>query len=319
MRLRVLLIVALAGVSLAAGQAQPPDRARSVTRSQRPTFQPRDWDGVFFNNLFEEGLVGGRPSDFGTERPAASDAAGPIPADSAAAANPSGYAWSQLIDSTVLEDEIKRLQLELDQQLTTPGNFATDFLKVRNTFALLAVWFDIIGQYDQQVRWKEDAAAARAVFARAAANSRVGSPQAYQFAKRSQEILQNLVRGEAVPAAESTDEQPQWADTDRTAIMVRFEQAYQGHLRPAAASPSALEAASEEALAEVQLIAALAQVLGSAGMIDADDEGYAALAAATRHAAEEAGSGLKRGDFEAAINSINLIDQACNNCHAEWK
>ena len=36
-------------------------KTKKVTRIKRPTFTQRDWDGIYFENLFEEGLVGDRP------------------------------------------------------------------------------------------------------------------------------------------------------------------------------------------------------------------------------------------------------------------
>ena len=58
--------------SIVAAQLSPQREVPTVKRVQRPTFKQKDWDTVFFKNIFEDGFVGKRPANLspGTIQPA---------------------------------------------------------------------------------------------------------------------------------------------------------------------------------------------------------------------------------------------------------
>ena len=95
-----------------------------VTRAKRPIFTERDKDGIFFDNVFDEALVGNRPAAGAVETPAG-PTFGQSPASGGGGAE--SFAWSQYIDSDVLETEIKRLQRKVSQEVTSPTKYKTEY------------------------------------------------------------------------------------------------------------------------------------------------------------------------------------------------
>ncbi len=309
----VVLLVSLTVGSLVASQIQ--QTASPVLRARRPTFERKDWDGVFFENLFTEALKGERPKSVEPSTPPtiAGD-------DSVPDAPPSSASWSAIIDRSVLEDEVKRLQILLNSQVTTPAKFSAEHNQVRETFAMLSMLFGVIRQYDGEVRWKDVSDSAQTTFARAAANSRTGSQQAYAYAKKSKEDLMQLVRGGAFPELPQIEPLTDWATVvDRNPVMRRLEFAVRERLKEPTSNENAFQADAELVLSEASLIAAMGRILGSAEMLDADDESYVQLANNMVSAASSMATAAKAGDFNGVSAGMNAVTQACDACHAEWR
>ena len=100
-----------------------------------------------------------------------------------------------MISRSTVEDEVKRLQKQLSLDVTTPGKFKSDYAKAHQSFSILSMLFAVIAEYDEDVRWKKFAAEAQVSFEKAAANSRVGTIQAYESCRRRLEELTDMVRG----------------------------------------------------------------------------------------------------------------------------
>jgi hypothetical protein len=114
--------------------------------------------------------------------------------------------------------------LQLEQEITTPVKFKTDYLKVRQSYSLLSMWFAIIFEYDGEVRWKDAAAVVQPACWRAAANARTDAEQAYQYARLRKEELQQLIRGGSFGDTEKPIESLDWSQViDRVPTMVQLE------------------------------------------------------------------------------------------------
>ena len=294
-------------------EKRPP---RKVKRVARPEFKRQDWDATYFEDLFAEGLVGERP-DFG----AAKSNPDKMNAGNADVSNGGGeFAWSKVIDRQVIEDEIKRIQIQLEKEVTTPGKFATEYGKARQSFAMLSMLFGIVREYDGDVRFKEYAAHAQKAFAEAAATSRTGTPQAYNKAKQTKLDLQELVRGGKFPTDGKIDPDQNWsAIIDRSPIMERLEVAYGERLKPWTASAGAFRSNQEEVLHEASIVAAMAEVMMREGMLDADDEDYVALSREMATGSRDAISATKANNYDAASKAVNLVGQSCSNCHEDYR
>src|SRR5947207_14214986 len=177
---------------------------KTAKRAQPPKFSKTD---PFYADAFKEGLVGERPADLGKGAAAATgstvaNSSAPVAGSGGGAA--SGAGWSRLISATTIEDSIKSLKQQVDQEITTPSDFAGKGHKLaRRDYTLLAVLFGIAGEYDGDVRWRKDAAPARDAFARSANNFKVGTPQAFAEAKARKEELTELVGGSSPFAKEA--------------------------------------------------------------------------------------------------------------------
>ncbi|MCH2183052.1 MAG: hypothetical protein MK108_13695 [Mariniblastus sp.] len=301
-------------------QEQEVRRPKLIKRAKRPNFLERDWNGIYFENLFEDGLVGERPVPSSTPAANPSKVAGPQTVTPAASPTDAGsFTWSQVIGNTVIEDEVKALQQQLTMDVTTPGRFKSDYGKVHQSYSMLSMLFGIIIEYDDDVRWKEMAPLAQPAFARAAANSRVGSLQAYNNAKLQKENLTELVRGGGFGNQQKPVDAVDWASAvKRSPIMVQLETTLKT-LKPHLANKTEFTQNNETVLHGASLVAAMGQVLGHPEMDDAEEEDYLVYAEAMKKAAGQVVQGCQTNNYDLAAEGFNLIEQSCSNCHDEWR
>ncbi len=292
-------------------------KVKKVTRVKRPTFAPRDWDGIYFNNLFEEGLEGQRPQPANPSS-GSSNTGGPTVAAVETPSDESGFSWSKNIDRGTIEDEVKSLQKLLAMDVTTPIKFKSEYGKVHHSFAMLSMVFAIVREYDDEVRWKKFAGEAQASFEKAAANSRVGTSQAYESCKRRKGDLEEMVRGGNFASDDKAPEDLDWSSViERSPIMERLDES-RTRLKQLTSSKSEFTKGIQTINHEAQLVAAIAMVLTRENMVDADDDGYVEFAEAMNKAALEIRDACRNQDYELASRAANSVIQSCDNCHGEW-
>ena len=328
-RLKLVLCVVsmLLGQALLIAQSTPTQRVR---RAAPPKFDSSIASGIFFQDVFQEGLVGERPANLGAASAALAATASSgqselTPSSSGVGSGDAGstggvFPWSKIISATTIEDEVKSIKLSIDRDITTPGDFAGKGYKLaRRHFTMLAVMFAIAGEYDGQVRWKDDAPAAREMFARTAANCKVGTPQVFNEAKLRKDQLQDLVGGARLQATPA-ESQAKWGEVcDRAPLMQRLENAQQGNLQPATASKNEFAANTEQILHEAEVVAAIGEVLQKEGMVDADDSDYTGYAEAMKQAALEIVEAVKTNNDEQARKAVGEISKACSQCHENYR
>jgi cytochrome c556 len=297
---------------------QPEVAPPKVTRVERPNFSKSDWDGIYFENLFQQGLVGERPEGLALGTLTQSNVIPDLGANNSEATTGQS-AWNQLISPTTLEDEIKSIQKQLTVDITTPVKFKSDYIKSHHSFSMLSMLFAIISQYGGDVRWKDDAAKAQVAFWRAASNSRVGTVQAYESCKARAEVLAEMIRGGKFTGDEAVPDAMDWASiADRNPLMHRLQGSID-RLKTATSSKGEFERVKTEIQHEAELVAAIAFAISQENMTDADDEGYREFAAAMQKAAIETKEGLKSSNYDSVSQGVNRISQSCDACHADWR
>jgi hypothetical protein len=156
--------VAMVTVSTAALTPSAHGQESQKRRAPPPKFDPREVEQIFFTDA-RKVLVGERP----TSLPAKT--AGP-PNGETVQSPPNGVEpspvpgdaprWSKLISAETLADEIKSYPPLLAAVVKTPSQFqGKGAREARRYFSTIATLFAIIAQYDGDVRWKNQAAAAR--------------------------------------------------------------------------------------------------------------------------------------------------------------
>lgn len=310
----ILILSSAFSVALATYVVQE-RKIKKVTRAKRPTFTERDWDGVYFENLYKEGLVGERP------KPSATVTPGTTVADSGndQSSEQKGFSWANHISGETIENEVKAISNSLARDITSPVKFKSDYGKVHQSFAMLSMLFAIIREYDGDVRWQRFAPDAQASFERAAASSRTGTSQAFESCKRRKEGLAEMVRGGNFGGEDKAPEQLDWsAVIERSPIMDRLQVAY-GKLKIATSNEKEFAKNTELIRSESELIAAMAQTLIQENMTDAEEDSYKEFAVAMSDAANTVVQGCKTKDYKSAAQGVNLINQSCSNCHDEWQ
>lgn len=308
----------LAG-SLAIALAQQPG-PKPVRRAQPPKFDSSA-SSNFFNNALDEGLAGPRPNLGKPNAVANNTPAVGTPAAGNTGGSGSGTGWSSIISGATIEDSIKSLKLQTDASVTTPSDFAGKGYKtVRRDFSVLAMLFAITGDYDGDVRFKNDAPAARDVFARTAANAKVGTQQVFNEAKLRKTELGELVGGTSPYGGKEAERKPTWNTVcDRSPLMQHLESIYEPKLKPALASEAQFKANSEELVKDAEIIAAIGQVMMQNGMEDADADDYKVFCQRLVKAGKDIVDGVKLKNFQSASAAGGEIGKCCTECHENYR
>ena len=109
--------------------------------------------------------------------------------------------WSKLVSAELLESQIKTLIQGLQLSVKSPARFAGgDFKKAKLEFGYLATLFRIVDEYEDQVRWRQDAASASSLCAAAADACRKGDAETFRRVKATRETLTDLLNGNSISA-----------------------------------------------------------------------------------------------------------------------
>jgi len=319
-------LIGLAAVALAVSSLAAVAQTKStkpVKRAVPPKFTKSD---TFYADAFKEGLVGERPANLGqAAAPGTTGAAGGSSAPASGGGVPAGAGggWSSLISAATIEDTIKSVKQQVDQEVTTPSDFAGKGHKLaRRDYTLLAVLFGIASEYEGDVRWKKDAPVARDAFARSANNFKVGTQQAYQEAKVRKEELNELVGGSSPYTGKEADAKAAWGQVaSRAPLMQHIETVWEPRLKPALADKNQFAASGDKVLRDAELLAVIGEVLGKEGMQDAStpDSEYNKFCARLRDAAKSIVEAVKTKNYDQAASAGSAIGKACAECHENYR
>ncbi len=295
-------------------------------RAPAPTFAADQLRDVFFDQL-SDALRGERPQLATLRSRGATLAQGAEPAVAAALgvgptannADNDSAGWSRLVSASSLEDEVKRVRLRFDAGMTTPGAFnGGGYQDARRDLSILATLFAVISEYNSDIRWKDQAAAARDLLARSAFNCKAGSTQVYNEAKLRKNDLQDLVSGSGLANREADPANDWSAIVDRSPLM-EYVEGLTNALQDASNSEAAIASNSDVIRRQAELIAVVGHVIVQQGMDDADDEDYQRLSQAMTTASRDVVSAIERGDFASVRASVGAITQSCDACHEQFR
>jgi hypothetical protein len=283
-------------------------------RAKPPTFSEKE-KSVFFTDA-RKALIGERPTTGPAQTPATSD----VPAEAPRNVAEGSFAWSKIISPDAIEDEIKSLARQMSSTITTPGAFkGGGYKQARIQLSVLAVMFGIISEYDQDVRWKQQAGAIRELIARAGFNAKVGTDASYAEARLRKDDMEALVQGNQLQLNKN-DDPPQWSKVSgRPPLMSRMEQAHQQGLTLWTASSAEFAKNSDELLHEAQILAAIAEVIQREGFEFADDEDYLKLAKDVRDNSLRVVEAVKQKKYDQARTAASEIGKACTTCHEGYR
>lgn len=295
--------------------------AATERRAPSPTFSGERFRDTFFDSA-AEAIRGQRPRLGQPPQPSDSR---PVPSrdlssrdESASTAAKSPF--TGLISPTSLEDEIKRVRLQFDAAITTPTAFRSgDFQQARLHLTTLAALFAVVAEHDGDVRWKADAAAARDLFARSAANCKSGSAQVYNETKLRKADLEDLVSGSGLADRQAELENDWGLIADRVPLMTYAERLLDGPLKEGTRDAEAIASLAGRVRRSAELLAMVGQILKTEGLADADDADYAALCDELITASRAVSRALDREDAEAVRRGAGAVSQSCSKCHESYR
>jgi hypothetical protein len=310
------LIIALVGIVSIIPHVRADERRAPV-----PKVDPDRMKDIFFVDI-NDAFRGDTPTlssvraSTAAAAKVATNAMDPSGSQPAAAGND---LWRSLVSPQSLEDEVKRVKLHFDSVVTTPGAFNSGgYLDARLDLTVLASLFAVINQYPDDVRWKDQAAAARDLISRTAFNCKAGSTQVYNEAKSRKGDLQDLVAGSGLSSKDAEEETDWTMIADRSPLMEYAELLIEA-LEDGARDEGTIKKETDLVKRNSELLALLGEILVQEGMDDSDDEDYAKLSRDMASDSKNVTAALGRGDFEAVRIGVSKIRQKCDACHEDYR
>ncbi|HEY2883237.1 MAG TPA: cytochrome c [Pirellulales bacterium] len=322
MKFTRIIAVGLAFGLTAAMLAVAADQSASGPKRAAP---PTQWESRVTDTFFGDArtaLSGERPA--GLSLTASSKKAGGTGSGAATGEaggdKAGGGDWSKQISADTLQDEVKTLAPSLAEAVKNQQGWSAGAKKARLTLSELAALFAIMNEYDGDVKWKAQAAAARDLFAKAGYNCKAATDQTFRGAKTCSDDLQNLLRGETIPAPANVDPKTDWSKVSNLApLMTRLELAQRDRISAAMANAGDFKKNAAQLAHESELITAFAEVISRPGMENAEDEKFRGYAQALQKSAAEVRQAVSAGNYDAARTAAGTMSKACANCHGDFR
>jgi hypothetical protein len=293
----------------------------TTTRNAAEAAPPAKWDSRVVDVFFPDAramLVGSRPE----RNKAATKAANGNGEPQGGNANSSGdKSWSKLISPETLQDEIKSLGPVLTEDVKTQQVYLGGANKrARRTLSVLAAAFAIINDYDGDVKWKKQAAAARDLFARAGFNNKAATENTFKETKLRSDDLASLLRGETIAPPAAVEPKNDWSKVaSLAALMPRFEMAQEKKIAPATASTAEFKKNTAQIVHEAEILAALAEIIAKPGMENAEDDKFRGFAKALQQSALDLRQAVNNANYESARAAAGAMKKACDSCHGDFR
>lgn len=306
-------------LGLATAEAQ-----RKPERVEAPKFTSGQLNSVFFPDAASQ-LKGQRPTSQVATKPAvgktpvaSTDGLSTGAVSTGAVSDGDPMAWHNLISPTALEDLIKGSKLRLDKTITTPAAFAGGgFAVARKEFSMQALLFAIIESYPGEVRWKSSAPLARELLSRVAANTKVGSVQVHDEAKKRLLDLGDLTNGTQLSGKANSE--VNWSQLiDHAPTMQLLEWAQKENILPDVADPEVFAKNKDKLQHYAELVAVLGKVLTIEEMPYAEEKEYVDFAKAMIEQAQQVRLAVRTDNADLARQSAAKLGQCCSNCHSSY-
>lgn len=168
------------------------------------------------------------------------------------------------------------------------------------------------------MRWKSSAPVARELLSRVAANTKVGSAQVHEEAKKRLLDLADLTNGSQLSGKASSE--VNWSKLiDHAPAMQLLEWAQKDNISPNVASPELFAKNKESIQHYAELVAVLGKVLTVEEMPFADDKEYVLLSKAMIDQAQQVVLAAKTDNADLARQSGAKLLQSCNTCHETYR
>ena len=303
--------------------AAPIQAQEAERRAKPPKFNDATTSIIFFKDVFAEALEGERPQALGQNAQMVAGTGSAAMAngeDAAAGGSGNGGQWSKTISAQTIQDEVKRINSQLLDTVQNVRKFnGGGFEDARRDFTELAMLFQIIGQYDGDVRWQEFAFTARDLFARAGFNCKVGTDNSFKEAKERSQDLEELVRGGSISTRDA-DPKASWEDiADLPPLMQRLDIGFHQRLKKMTADAGEFNSNVEDVLHEAEIIAAIGHAMSQEGFEYTDDEDYVGYCEAMQKAALDVVQAVKNNDPEAGRIASGEVLKACDSCHEGYR
>jgi len=283
--------------------------------SSAPRAKPPKWPAevreVFFDDVREH-LVGVRPGKM--------ESAGQVVARAEVAQRGAGRAWSDVIDADTLTTEIKRVVNQVARTVQQAGAFKSDGYRLcERDFGLLTIWFGLVEEFDEEVRWQRDAGAMRSYLVAAAESCAEGNDESLAAAQQASELLADLMRGQSPELPQASGGTSLDGVAALGDLMHRMKLASEEKIVPSLVRVREFRKGRAEIAREAQVLSVLARIIKMEGYDYAEDETYLEYANQLQQAAAELVRAAQESDFQAAEEAGGRVTGACAACHEDYR
>jgi hypothetical protein len=177
----------------------------------------------------------------------------------------------------------------------------------------------LIAAHDGDVRWKKDADNARDLFARVGFNCKVGTDGSFAEAKARAADLEALLDGGSPDKKADRDEDFAWSQVAaRPALMSRLEASEQATAAIVASKGDFVKQV-DALLREVEIVAAIGEVIQQENFEYHDDDTYRGYASAMRDAALKARDAARKSDYDGVRTAVGDLKKSCDTCHGDYR
>jgi cytochrome c556 len=298
--------------------------------SVRVDAQGRKWIGdIPYDVFFEEPLaiaadrtaVSVAPGTMAAATPTAPAAtATPAPAagNSGAASGGGAADWKSLISMEQINNEAKRVRNHLTASLQSQGTYNGNYLELQTDGSVVAALAMIAAEHPEDASWKQNARYLREFGFQLRESSKALGRESFTASQTAAENIQAVLNGNLpAEAGDPAASKPYSEAASRSGVMKRIEKASEW-MRANINSQSVFDAEVEQIRQEAAVLSALAKMVGDKSYDSADEEEYAGYARDLLSGARDVGAAAQEKDFAKFNDSMNKIQKACGECHANY-
>lgn len=247
---------------------------------------------------------------------------GPMPPAEKVTAKPEATAegWNALVSVEDLQDEVKKIRLRLQDNLSSVTKFNSHYAKeIVWDGAGLAALAEIALAHPDKVSWKTHAGQIRDAAKEMIGKSKALGPKAFEATKKEFEKIDGLLSGNPPPGLPPAAEGVAFSDVaPRKHLMQCIQEGYES-LRANYQAANSLEKKSEEAAHTASIVAAYSKVIGTDGYNSTDEDDYKTFLKALLEANLTMAKAAREKDFDAFTKANGPIPKICSDCHLIYK
>jgi hypothetical protein len=230
-----------------------------------------------------------------------------------------GVVWGEVIPMSILDAEIKEDRNFLTTALQSVGKFNSSVKDIPPRAMTIAALAQIALTHQEQVLWKDRAAAMRDVAVNLA-NAADGTGRAPFAASTEQfEKIQEIFNGTTPELKEPPEPNLPFADkADRGPLMRRINIAFEW-LNANTPTAAAVEKAKEKTVHETVILTTLIKVISDKSYYQADEPDYIKHVEEITDALTKMEKGLETNNFDSFKESLGVVNKKCTECHLGYK
>lgn len=286
---------------------------------------------VFFDNPIAESRKAG---EVATAAPtaavaAAKPAADPMPMPAAAekpADKPAETAaagagdWGSIITAEDLQDEVKKIRLRLQENLSAIGKYNAHYNKeIRWDASGLAALAGIALIHPEKVSWKQHAAHIRDFAAEVASKAKGLGPKPFEDTKKEFEKIDALLGGNPPPDLPAAAAEAAFNEFANRRNLMHCLETGADYLRANFQAAGPFEKNAEDVARSASIVAAYCKVIGTEGYPSADEEDYQKFLKPLMDANLTMAKAARDKDFAAFTEANGRVVKYCSDCHGTYQ